>query len=98
MIRIFLVAWIVLGAVALAGEPVAVVNGEPISQEELDRATGLAEIVFTLSQQFPVFAQFPTPHRRGEGIPRPLRAGCTGEARPTANPAPRSEQARPRRR
>lgn len=57
MTRIFLIACITLGVVALAGEPVALVNGEPVSREELDRETGLADIVFFLSRQFPGFAQ-----------------------------------------
>lgn len=55
--RTLLIVWIAFGAVALAAEPVALVNGEPITREELDRATGLAEVVFSLYQQFPTFAQ-----------------------------------------
>ncbi len=57
MMRILLVAGLVWGTLAVASEPVAYVNGEPITREELDRATGLAEILFSLSQQFPAFAQ-----------------------------------------
>ncbi len=57
MIRLVLALALVLGGVALARDPVAVVNGEPISREDLDRASGLAEIVFVLAQQFPAFAQ-----------------------------------------
>lgn len=41
---------------ALASEPVAYVNGEPVTREELDRATALGEILFAVSQQFPTFA------------------------------------------
>lgn len=55
-------AWLVLvalgvGLVALAQEPVAIVNGEEISRAELDRVTGLNSILLTLYQQFPRFAQ-----------------------------------------
>ncbi|QAA76779.1 MAG: hypothetical protein BIP78_1013 [Candidatus Bipolaricaulis sibiricus] len=57
MIRYGVIACLAVGMAALASDPVAVVNGEPILREELDRATGLAEIVFMLSQQFPGFAQ-----------------------------------------
>lgn len=57
MMKILLAAGLVWGALAVASEPVAYVNGEPITREELDRATGLAEILFSLSQQFPAFAQ-----------------------------------------
>ena len=57
MTRIFLLAWIAFGGFALAGEPVGFVNGDPITREQLDRATGLAEVVFSLYQQFPSFAQ-----------------------------------------
>lgn len=57
MTRLLLAAGIAWGVVALASEPVAFVNGEPITREELDQAAGLAGILLTLSQQFPVFAQ-----------------------------------------
>lgn len=46
-----------LGFAALAQGPVAVVNGEEISRQELDRATRLTNIIFTLYQSFPDFAQ-----------------------------------------
>lgn len=57
MTRILLVACTVFGVLALAQGPVALVNGEPITREELDRATGLSEVIFSLYQQFPAFAQ-----------------------------------------
>lgn len=57
MIRLLVVAWVAFGVVALATEPVALVNGEPITRDDLDRATGVAEVVLYLSQQFPAFAQ-----------------------------------------
>lgn len=57
MTRILLVACIVFGGLALAQEPVALVNGEPITREELDMATGLSEVIFSLYQEFPAFAQ-----------------------------------------
>ncbi|MFH1610148.1 MAG: SurA N-terminal domain-containing protein [Candidatus Bipolaricaulota bacterium] len=57
MTRILLVACIVFGVLALAQGPVALVNGEPITREELDMATGLSEVIFALYQQFPAFAQ-----------------------------------------
>ena len=57
MTRILLIACVAFGVFARAGEPVAIVNGEPITRQELDRATDLAEILFSLSQQFPAFAQ-----------------------------------------
>ena len=46
-----------LGIAAFAQGPVAIVNGEEISRQELDRATGLSSLLFTLYQQFPRFAQ-----------------------------------------
>ena len=46
-----------VGLVALAQEPVAIVNGESISRQELDQATGLSSLIFTIYQQFPRFAQ-----------------------------------------
>ncbi|MFN3346476.1 MAG: SurA N-terminal domain-containing protein [Candidatus Bipolaricaulaceae bacterium] len=41
----------------LAQAPVAVVNGEPITREELDSATRLNQILFNLYFQYPRFAQ-----------------------------------------
>ncbi|MGB9756995.1 MAG: SurA N-terminal domain-containing protein [Candidatus Bipolaricaulaceae bacterium] len=41
----------------LAQNPVAVVNNEPITKEELDSATQLNQILFTLYFQYPRFAQ-----------------------------------------
>jgi len=46
-----------VGLVALAQEPVAIVNGESISRQELDQATGLSTLIFTIYQQFPRFAR-----------------------------------------
>ncbi len=46
-----------LGIAAFAQGPVAIVNGEEISRQELDRATGLSSLLFTLYQQYPRFAQ-----------------------------------------
>lgn len=58
MIRILILAApLILGVVSCASEPVAFVNGEPITREQLDGATGLGEVVFSLYQQFPAFAQ-----------------------------------------
>ncbi|RLE30853.1 hypothetical protein DRJ54_01820 [Candidatus Acetothermia bacterium] len=50
---------VVLGMalVAFAQEPVAIVNGEEISRQRLDQATGLSSLLFTIYQQFPRFAQ-----------------------------------------
>jgi len=48
---------LVAGVFALAQENVALVNGEPITREELNRATDLTRVVFTIYQQFPRFAQ-----------------------------------------
>jgi len=56
-VTLLLAAALALGALAPAGEPVAYVNGEPITREELDRAGGLSEILFTLYQSFPAFVQ-----------------------------------------
>jgi len=42
---------------AFTQEPVAIVNGEEISRQELERAAGLNSILFTLYQKFPRFAQ-----------------------------------------
>lgn len=55
--RLVLAAALALGTVALAGEPVAYVNGEVITREELDRAGGVPEILLALYQSFPKFAQ-----------------------------------------
>lgn len=41
----------------LAQSPVAIVNDEPITKEELDSATQLNQILFTLYFQYPRFAQ-----------------------------------------
>ncbi|HEU67741.1 MAG TPA: hypothetical protein ENN53_00675 [Candidatus Acetothermia bacterium] len=68
MTRILLVACLAWGAVAAASEPVAYVNGEPITREELDQATGLAEILFSLSQRFPSFAQSLLLTEEGKGF------------------------------
>lgn len=57
MMRILLAAGLVWGSLALVSEPVAYVNGESIVREELDRAMRIEEILFSLSQQFPSFAQ-----------------------------------------
>ncbi len=46
-----------LAFLGLAQNPVALVNGEPITKEELDRATQLNQILFTLYYQYPRFAQ-----------------------------------------
>lgn len=54
------VAVVVFVGLALAGlaqTPVAVVNGEPITKTELDNATRLNNILFTLYYQYPRFAQ-----------------------------------------
>lgn len=54
------VAVVVFVGLALAGlaqTPVAVVNGEPITKMELDNATRLNNILFTLYYQYPRFAQ-----------------------------------------
>lgn len=53
------VAFVIVG-LTLAGfaqAPVAVVNGEPITREELDSATRLNQILFNLYFQYPRFAQ-----------------------------------------
>jgi len=55
--KIAVVVALLVGVGAWAQAPVAVVNGEPISREELDRATRLSEIVFTLYQEYPEFTQ-----------------------------------------
>lgn len=54
---LLLAATLAVGTVALADEPVAYVNGEVITREELDRAGGVPEILLTLYQSFPAFAQ-----------------------------------------
>lgn len=46
-----------LAFLGLAQNPVAVVNDEPITKEELDSATQLNQILFTLYYQYPRFAQ-----------------------------------------
>lgn len=43
--------------VLASAQPVAYVNGEPITRDELDRATRLSEIVLILYQSHPAFAQ-----------------------------------------
>ncbi len=53
-------AFLALVGLALAGlaqTPVAVVNGQPITKEELESATRLSEILFSLYYQYPRFAQ-----------------------------------------
>ncbi len=55
-----LLAIVTLVGLALTGfaqTPVAVVNGEPITQEELESATRLNQILFTLYYQYTRFAQ-----------------------------------------
>jgi hypothetical protein len=46
-----------VGISAWAQAPVAIVNGEPITKEELDSATRLNQILFNLYFQYPQFAQ-----------------------------------------
>ncbi|MBC7221650.1 SurA N-terminal domain-containing protein [Candidatus Bipolaricaulota bacterium] len=46
-----------LALAGLAQTPVAVVNGQPITKEELDSVTRLNEILFMLYYQYPRFAQ-----------------------------------------
>ncbi len=46
-----------VGISAWAQAPVALVNGEPITKEELDSATRLNQILFSLYFQYPQFAQ-----------------------------------------
>jgi len=46
-----------VGLSAWAQAPVALVNGEPITKEELDSATRLNQILFNLYFQYPQFAQ-----------------------------------------
>ncbi|MBC7097854.1 SurA N-terminal domain-containing protein [Candidatus Bipolaricaulota bacterium] len=48
---------VVLGLSALGQEPVALVNGQEISRQELEQATGLTSLIYTIYQQFPRFAQ-----------------------------------------
>jgi hypothetical protein len=55
--KILVAVVVVFGALALAQEPVATVNGEPISRDELNQVTDLSRIVLTLYQQFPNFVQ-----------------------------------------
>ncbi|MBC7092515.1 SurA N-terminal domain-containing protein [Candidatus Bipolaricaulota bacterium] len=57
MSKILVAVVVVFGALALAQEPVATVNGEPISRDELNQLTDLSRIVLTLYQQFPNFVQ-----------------------------------------
>ncbi len=57
MKKLAIVVAMVWGVLALGQEPVALVNGEPVTREELDRATRLSEILFTLYQDFPEFTQ-----------------------------------------
>jgi parvulin-like peptidyl-prolyl isomerase len=52
-----LAVFVGLGFLGLAQTPVAVVNGEPITKEELDNAAQLNQILFTLYYQYPRFAQ-----------------------------------------
>jgi len=51
------VVFVGLAFAGLAQTPVAVVNGEPITKTELDNATRLNNILFTLYYQYPRFAQ-----------------------------------------
>ncbi len=57
--RIALALFLVLSVALpiLAEEPVAVVNGEQISREELQQVTNWSAIVLTIYQQFPRFAR-----------------------------------------
>lgn len=52
-----LVVFVGLAAGGLAQTPVAVVNGEPITKEELESATQLNQILFNLYYQYTRFAQ-----------------------------------------
>lgn len=54
---IAVVVFVGLALAGLAQTPVAVVNGEPITKTELDNATRLNNILFTLYYQYPRFAQ-----------------------------------------
>jgi peptidyl-prolyl cis-trans isomerase SurA len=57
-----------MGTVALAQEPVAIVNGEPIEREELESIANLSQIIFTIYQQFPSFAQTLLLTEEGEAL------------------------------
>lgn len=59
---------ILMGTVALAQEPVAIVNGEPIEREELESIANLSQIIFTIYQQFPSFAQTLLLTEEGEAL------------------------------
>lgn len=52
-----LIVLVGLGLVAWAQSPAAVVNGEPITQEELEKATQLNQILLNVYYQYPRFAQ-----------------------------------------
>lgn len=52
-----LIVFVGLALVGWAQVPVAVVNGEPITREELESATRLNQILFQLYFQYPRFAQ-----------------------------------------
>lgn len=51
------IALVGLAFVGLAQDPVAIVNGEPITGEELESASRLNQILFTVYSQYPRFAQ-----------------------------------------
>lgn len=59
---------VLMGMVALAQEPVAIVNGEPIEREELESVANLSQIIFTIYQQFPSFAQTLLLTEEGEAL------------------------------
>ncbi|MGC9529830.1 MAG: SurA N-terminal domain-containing protein [Candidatus Bipolaricaulaceae bacterium] len=50
--------------------PVAVVNGEEISRQELNQATNLSQIIFNIYQSFPSFAQTLLTTEEGEALLR----------------------------
>ena len=79
-----------VGISAWAQTPVAVVNGEPITKEELDSATRLNQILFQPLFPVPAIRSGSPGHPGGEGLPGSLPARGFGEFDPPEDPASRS--------
>ncbi len=69
--RITAVTLILTAGLALAGlatTPVAVVNDQPITQEELQQSTQMNQVIYGIYQQFPTFAESLLTTEEGERL------------------------------
>ncbi len=65
-VTLMLTAGLVL--IGFAATPVAVVNDQPITQEELQRATQMNQVIYGIYQQFPTFAESLLTTEEGERL------------------------------